>query len=853
MRIKIIFGMELDGVRWSREAASVGSIVCGPHKLIEILETHFGLTAASIDAPERINQYKAKIEAADCEWCRASFKLDPWGTTKHLMSLRDQLVEFGWNSSIGGSRRFDALGKIEETDLPLAPEFGDRVAAVMSSANTIAADLEIVDDVADYPPVWQKLIKRFFPNYSVRQTNNCKREPKAILLKAPNEIMLAHDFARYLVAGKSDNSRITIIAGGDTTLLDGVMNRAGLPMIGGSLPSAARESFQILPLWIENMWKPFSPEKFIQLLGITGSPVPGYIRHELVNALSEAPGIGGDRWEEAWRSIANKADEANDPEKAHRRAKELKALFEGERFDPEMQGIPIKELAKRLDMLSEYIRPRVVDAEEWKLVISHIKEFKRLIADEESIRRVDANRIIDNIYGSGIPRSGAVEQVADWTRVSSPGQILDDADTVLWWNFTSQDAHPVYWSPAERDAMAAAGLSLDEESGLARELKSWKNASAHAIKQLICFMPQNEDAMHPYGVNLGFADKDKIKHDRELFDFETGIWELEDRQVQLVQRSCYKQRLYDRAAALPENHIKPDQLSVTQLSSLISCPFRWILERYVKLRNAEIAQLPADNVSMGRLAHHIVEILSSRDEEENRHADRLPMRVGELFDSLLEKDYANLLLPENADRRIYARERLVRAVTMLFGEIERQGLVIEQAERPLSSEFDGVEFNGSADLVLRDSTDQWVVYDFKWSKSNKYEDTVKHGLSIQLAFYAWLLSPENFGVGSAYYLMPKYEFVHNVQNNRETFKRAVDFYRHRLEDINRGRVDWGETSDAYPEISDEDLEGCQNEDEVKARINELMPLRLPNAYRPECAYCTCKELCGRAMPIPTKD
>ena len=133
--------MGLDGVRWSRDTASVGSIVCGPHKLIEILETHLGLTSASIDAPERINQYKAKIEAADCEWCRASFKLDPWGTTKHLMSLRDQLVEFGWNSSIDGSRRFDAFGKIEETDLPLAPEFGDRVAAVMSRANTIAADL----------------------------------------------------------------------------------------------------------------------------------------------------------------------------------------------------------------------------------------------------------------------------------------------------------------------------------------------------------------------------------------------------------------------------------------------------------------------------------------------------------------------------------------------------------------------------------------------------------------------------------------------------------------------------------------------------------------------------------------
>ena len=100
--MRITFGMALDGARWSKESASVGSIVCGPCKLIEILETHFGLAGTSVDAPERINQYKAKIAMADCEWCRDSFRLDPWGTTKHLMALRDQLVELGWIPAIGG-------------------------------------------------------------------------------------------------------------------------------------------------------------------------------------------------------------------------------------------------------------------------------------------------------------------------------------------------------------------------------------------------------------------------------------------------------------------------------------------------------------------------------------------------------------------------------------------------------------------------------------------------------------------------------------------------------------------------------------------------------------------------------
>ena len=862
MKTKIRFGMALDGVRWSKKPASIGEITCGPKGLLQFLETQLGLTGAETAAADRVSQYKAKIAAADCEWCRASFALDPWGTAKNLLALRDELRELGWTPDIGGSRRFEALGAIERTDVPLGVAFGDRMNAVLSSERKIEAEMTVVDGEADYPPVWKNVLNKFFPDRVHESNLGENGKPEIIVVTAPNEVMLAHDFVRYLAAKPDENGNVAVIANGDTTLLDGLLHRAGLPAIGNSNSSAEREALQILPLWIENMWAPFSPGVFMQLLGIAGSPVPEYVRRALVDALKEAPGIGGERWKSAWDKIYERIASFDNPEVKREKAEELRALFEGERFDPDGAGIPTDALTRRLDILKRHIATRVAGDQIWKLVLKHIKDFERLAADMPSLRRVDVSRMLDTIYGIGTNRESSCEEVSPYKIVGGPGQIMDDADTVLWWGFTDCSGAGTYWSPAECAAMAKAGMSLSEDAALSRELQGWENAYAHARKRLICFAPETvggaEAALHPFGVNLEakkFPSFRKIQ-DRELFNFESGTWTLADRSTQLVKRPQYGKSAKGGPAALPKNDIAPKSLSVTQLETLISCPFRWILEKHVGLRDAEIAQLPAEKQALGTLAHHIVEILSSPGEEDNREPERAEMRAGELFDELLPKEFAEMLLPENTDKRIRYREQLTLAVGALFGEIKKRGLSIEAPEMRLESVFEGVPFTGFADLVLKDADGRSVVYDFKWSRNKRYRDSVKDGLSIQLAFYAWLLSPDAFDVSSAYFQFPLREFVRNNQDNKAAFNRAVEFYRHRIEDIRSGRVDWGVpmfgTSETYPALSAEEtaqIDACEDPGKAMKITAEICKTRLPNACPAKCEYCGFQSLCGLAKPI----
>ena len=84
--MNITFGMFLDGAQWSEKSASLGEIICGPGAFLALLEQRTGLSGVEVSLPERINEYSAKIEAVDPEWCRASFQLDSRPLSLWLLS-----------------------------------------------------------------------------------------------------------------------------------------------------------------------------------------------------------------------------------------------------------------------------------------------------------------------------------------------------------------------------------------------------------------------------------------------------------------------------------------------------------------------------------------------------------------------------------------------------------------------------------------------------------------------------------------------------------------------------------------------------------------------------------------------
>ena len=72
------------------------TVVTGPLGLLGILQTRLGTTRPTVNRPVRIAQYRSLMAEADHPWYQRSFATDPWNTAHHLLRLRDDVIEAGW-------------------------------------------------------------------------------------------------------------------------------------------------------------------------------------------------------------------------------------------------------------------------------------------------------------------------------------------------------------------------------------------------------------------------------------------------------------------------------------------------------------------------------------------------------------------------------------------------------------------------------------------------------------------------------------------------------------------------------------------------------------------------------------
>ncbi|MCQ2395416.1 MAG: PD-(D/E)XK nuclease family protein [Kiritimatiellae bacterium] len=243
--LKITFGMGIDGARRSG-GTSVGEITCGPLGMLKFLETRYALNGKAISDFERIDAYARKIDAANCEWCRDSFAVDPWSTAGTLLSWRDELVTLGWDfKRTGESVRFAALAKIEAAGPNLPMGMADRLARIVAEAKRkLPHALILVDAYEDLPLIWRKIFCACFDGWHVLQPEVKQEMPQVTVIKGVNDIALSRDVARYLSAGGEE--RIAVISEGDTQVLDAELRRFGLPTFGVSDPSRERKAIQAL-------------------------------------------------------------------------------------------------------------------------------------------------------------------------------------------------------------------------------------------------------------------------------------------------------------------------------------------------------------------------------------------------------------------------------------------------------------------------------------------------------------------------------------------------------------------------------------------------------------------------------
>jgi ATP-dependent helicase/nuclease subunit B len=789
--------MYLDGLPWSKQAASIGEVRTGPLGFLSILETRLGLSGLSVHPVHRIDEYMRRMQHIDSDtaWFHNSFADDPWSTARQMLAWRDELVEAGWrgDQNTVGSLRLQALTELENVDLPLTPGRPERLRAVIrqleKGKKVGIASISLVEPLEVLPPVWRHLIG-LLQEQGVRigqlpQPTGCKHtsnlaavqntllgnegddllsreDDSLILLEADNEWQAAEHLALWLAAAPDANEQVTIICGSDTSILDQALRRHGLPCLGRAEISRWREIQQVLPLVLANVWKPVDIRLLVEMLSLTVTPFPWFVCRRLLKAIAEEPGVGGRAWQKALEDIEKgyqerlaekKVPEA--AEKARQYVQEIQGVLVEERFDP-MEGIPEDVLRDRCQKVINLLGKRLSKKPMLAEIIGQAREIQKIALGKGKIPRITLERMLDTVIGAGSKNLDIYEEAAPWHVVDHPGQVIDPRREIIWWGFQDPMIHPhAYWSKQERMELQAAGVFIEESKCFRnREANAWLQAFANAQERFIAIHIARMDgepiSHHPFwdtifqavtqtgkGCAEGEAMQAVVRKCRELGN--SANWAFAGRHCTLRKVEAESERGLISEYKVEEKHIKPKQeLSYSQISAMIACPMKWALQYYAGLRLPTSQAIPSGNQMLGTLCHRIVEELyAARKQWE---PDVAGDRARALYDQLLPSMASELLLEGRMVENRRYREAIARAISILVEAINRYGLTVEATEAALKGKIEDIEVTGYADLLLRDSGGQAFVLDMKWSASDKYKrQEVADGSALQLATYAWML------------------------------------------------------------------------------------------------------------------
>lgn len=920
MKLSVTFGMALDGVRdlnrqLGHGVAEIGHIVCGPMSLLQLLETHLGLCGAEVDESYRISAYCEKVRAADAQWCRDSFSRDNWGTAARLLALRDELVMMGWSPFAGdvdGATRLGALSRIELAGDSVPAGIPDRLWAVAKTDGVIDMDhsVDFVDDARLYPAVWKKIFLRHFGKEigvfdakANADTSFGGRKPRLTVVRAPDETRLAVELARYLRSGGHGANRdVAVIASGDTTLLDGILTRYGLPRIGHSTTSVYRESLEVVPLLIELMWKPFKPELLISLLGMSIGPMSHGYAKQLIRALNEAPGIGGECWDLAWKKIfdavdgetvwrdgVKTAEPVSDRHKAEKKAKlaEWRRIFEEERFSA-TEGIPVSRLSRVLLTIRRRFSDKrgVLMAGERDaagrnarviglgVAIEQIDLLVRALAayGDNDVSRNQLDRIMDSVMSVGLGRYDAHEEVSECRVVRNPGQLTSPVKTILWWDFTDRGrARQANWLESELSGLPGAD---DAGNGRLQELKHWRNSCAMANEHLVCFVPERksgeEVAPHPFYDNLVYDYGGKEAVVRMTYDCAAqvagDVRVLADREIRLIRaEGAFEPVRAEDAVVSDDLPLEEHVMSPTEMDMFVMCPYSWYLKYRIGLTDSDYNDVLNDSLVKGKLAHKVMELLFT-EVKPSTPAEAAEM-AGVLFERLVPQMAAMYESVDRREDRRFFRESLCRSVATFFSGIAEKNLEFVAAEIGLppssassrvSSRFNDVALSGRLDLVLRDHNDHSKKYvvDYKWTnRPERYKKLLNSGKSVQLAIYDFLLSEGAFGVSSGYYFFPQEKLLENdgrKQNDRRTLEKAVEFCKKVTAEIRGGRLRKGVPDEVFAKFVGENAQDTARQREA-ARGNYLSAVGVNPAEvldkAPNCRFCRYRQVCGEVVSI----
>lgn len=810
MGMDVVFGL------WADRGASpdhgggaggaLGQPVVGPVGLVDILETALGLGEPFRPQVVRVAAFQAALEAleGDYFWSR-SLAMDPWSTSRMVLTWRDELVGLGWSpdQEWKQARLADLAAACREA-ISVPPGLPDRIAGLIRALERAKTSpltrLRLIDTVDLLEAPLRRLVERL-------QALGCVVETVPLAAAAPAETALgklqrwvlgaseplvgadgtvtvataaseplAAELLGQWVAAGSVPGMVLVAQDGDTALLDHGLHASGQPQAGRSQSSVHRGSLQLLLLAFKGAWSPFDPHALMELLVFPNSPIAPRAARRLASSLEEAPGRGGEEWTSAWAEVAEKEREyaegdADKMAKIGPRLSRWRAWAEPDLASPDT-GMPLAQALLICDRVTTWASVRYASSGDvlYSATAALAGEVRAALAalKREHLPRILIERIIDQAMDAGQANPGAQAQAAGWRSVAHPGAVWAPAGAVVWWRFesTTEGTQRAPWTGAERDELAQAGCPADDVTLAARAVSAaWERAILNARDRVMLIAAglgsQSEDSHHPLAHRLKPAlEVLAVRTDLEdalytdqlpfagtvLMREAADVRSLPQSQVSWATPSAFTERL------------KGVTESATSLESLMACQLMWALRHVARLRPGRVRSIPDANQLLGNLAHALARDVfppgppPTPAEAEKRTADLLEGRIDQLA--------ASLRHPEFAEDLNHARRRLPGAMAALAGTLAENKLQVEAVEQQISGTFETLlAMRGAVDLVARDPVGRAVIVDLKWTRSEKKRVAeLADGGAIQLATYGAMIAGDQ-PYRAGYFLLNQRQFA----------------------------------------------------------------------------------------------
>ena len=450
----VAFGWKLDGPchpqTANRAEAAIGEPVVGPNGFLGLLESGLGLVGPNTPAAVRIARYQGRLRSLDdgSRFYSRSFARDAWATAKQILAWRDELYASGWKG-----QRIESAGARLETmaslEMAVGPSLGNSpgerlhdVLEVLATGRTVPIEtIDVVSSEERLPLMWQRLLARlraggitirgFEPPTQTGDSDlvaiQCAlRGDKAakfvgdgslIILDADDEWQAADAVAAWLSSG--DNRQTVIVRGTGCPALDAACRRLGLPRPGWTETSPQRSALQVLPLALEILWEPLEPARVLEFLSLPRSPLPRFVSRRFARALMDEPGIGGERWIEAWQDCIKDLtgwrrteglDDATIKKEIGKALDEWRFWLEPQRFR-RSEGIPVQlvqDVCHRIAQWSGGVAQRDND-HLFLTAAAHSSALSESIAalGASHIPAIQLGRIIDAVTAEGVSAPAA--------------------------------------------------------------------------------------------------------------------------------------------------------------------------------------------------------------------------------------------------------------------------------------------------------------------------------------------------------------------------------------------------------------------------------------------------------------